>query len=73
MPKQSFKLQSKYTISLSGLLILIPKLFREFLFKECGEIVDIRLHTDDKGLFKGYAHVKFATAEAAQKVSSMIL
>jgi hypothetical protein len=43
-------------------------LFRENLFKDCGEIVDVRLHTDREGNFKGYGHVQFATAEAAQKV-----
>ncbi|WVZ22690.1 hypothetical protein V8G54_001234 [Vigna mungo] len=39
----------------------------EDLFKECGEIVDIRLHTDSEGRFKGFGHVEFASAEAAQK------
>lgn len=43
-------------------------LFRENLFKGCGEIVDIRLHSDREGRFKGFGHVQFATAEAAQKV-----
>lgn len=43
-------------------------IFRENIFKDCGEIVDIRLHTDREGKFKGHAHVQFATADAAQKV-----
>ncbi|XP_027913240.1 nucleolin 1-like isoform X2 [Vigna unguiculata] len=55
------------TIYVANLSYSAEQTDMEFLFKECGEIVDIRLHTDDKGLFKGYAHVKFATAEAAQK------
>ena len=50
-------------------IFLISKLFRENLFKECGEIVDVRLHTDAEGRFRGFGHVEFATAEAAQKVS----
>ncbi|KAK8265085.1 hypothetical protein V6Z12_D12G155000 [Gossypium hirsutum] len=36
-------------------------------FKDAGELVDIRLATDAEGNFKGYGHVEFATAEAAQK------
>ncbi|KAB2047679.1 hypothetical protein ES319_A13G064400v1 [Gossypium barbadense] len=36
-------------------------------FKDAGEVVDIRLSTDFEGNFKGYGHVEFATAEAAQK------
>uniref|UniRef100_A0A0R0IK62 RRM domain-containing protein n=1 Tax=Glycine max TaxID=3847 RepID=A0A0R0IK62_SOYBN len=39
----------------------------EYLFKNCGEIVSIRLHTDHNRRFKGYGHVEFATTEAAQK------
>ncbi|RDX99722.1 Nucleolin 2, partial [Mucuna pruriens] len=39
----------------------------EIFFEECGEIVDIRLHTDHEGRIKGYGHVEFATTEAAQK------
>lgn len=50
-------------------VFLISKLFREILFKECGEIVDVRLHTDDEGRFRGFGHVEFATQEAALKVS----
>lgn len=54
-------------------VFLISILSREFLFKNCGEIVDIRLHTDHNGRFKGHGHVEFATTEAAQKVSYIIL
>ncbi|EOX99141.1 Nucleolin like 2 isoform 4, partial [Theobroma cacao] len=36
-------------------------------FKDAGEIVDIRFATDAEGNFKGFGHVEFATAEAAQK------
>ena len=54
-------------------IFLISKLFRENLFKECGEIVDVRLHTDAEGRFRGFGHVEFATAEAAQNVSFVTL
>jgi len=43
--------------------------FREELFKDCGEIVDIRLHLDEEGRFRGFGHVEFATEEAVLKVS----
>ncbi|TYJ05131.1 hypothetical protein E1A91_A12G144700v1 [Gossypium mustelinum] len=36
-------------------------------FKDIGELMDIRLATDAEGNLKGYGHVVFATAEAAQK------
>ncbi|XP_028766987.1 nucleolin 1 isoform X6 [Neltuma alba] len=38
----------------------------ENLFKDCGEIIDIRLATDREGRFKGFGHIEFATYEAAQ-------
>ena len=46
----------------------MSKLFREFFFKECGEIIDVRLHRDNEGRLKGFGHIEFATAEAALKV-----
>lgn len=54
-------------------IALILILFREKFFKNCGEIVDVRLHRDREGRFKGFGHVEFATAEAAQKVSLVTL
>jgi nucleolin len=36
-------------------------------FEEAGEVVDVRLSTFEDGSMKGYGHVEFATAEAAQK------
>lgn len=41
---------------------------RENFFKDAGEVVDVRLATNEEGNFKGYGHVEFATAEAAKKV-----
>ncbi|NMR87051.1 hypothetical protein HKB06_14790 [Vibrio parahaemolyticus] len=38
----------------------------EDFFKDAGEVVDVRFATDDTGKFKGFGHVEFATAEAAQ-------
>ena len=38
-------------------------------FKDAGEVVDVRFASDPDGRFKGFGHVEFATAEAAQKVS----
>lgn len=51
----------------------MSKLFRENFFKECGEIVDVRLHRDNEGRLKGYGHIEFATAEAALRVSFVTL
>ncbi|CAL0318534.1 unnamed protein product [Lupinus luteus] len=39
----------------------------ENLFKECGEIVDVRFITDSEGRFKGFGYISFATEEAALK------
>jgi RNA recognition motif-containing protein len=41
-------------------------------FEEAGEVVDVRLSTFEDGSFKGYGHVEFATAEAAQKVNNQL-
>lgn len=45
-------------------------LYRKQFFEEAGEVVDVRLSTFEDGSFKGYGHVEFATAEAAQKVNN---
>jgi nucleolin len=34
-------------------------------------VVDIRLSTFEDGSFRGFGHVEFATAEAAQKVNHL--
>ncbi|KAK9691400.1 hypothetical protein RND81_09G194800 [Saponaria officinalis] len=39
---------------------------REF-FKVAGEVVDVRFASNAEGQFRGFGHVEFATAEAAQK------
>ncbi|XP_058724130.1 nucleolin 2-like isoform X2 [Vicia villosa] len=55
------------TIYVRNLSYSVERADMEEVFKDCGEIVDVRLHTDRDGNFKGYGHVQFATAEAAQK------
>lgn len=45
------------------------KLFSENFFKDAGEVVDVRLASDADGRFKGFGHVEFESAEAAQNVS----
>ncbi|XP_020202063.1 nucleolin 2 [Cajanus cajan] len=55
------------TIYTRNLSYSVERTDLEDLFKECGEIVDVRLHTDYEGRFRGFGHVEFATAEAAQK------
>ncbi|KAK7308438.1 hypothetical protein VNO77_42043 [Canavalia gladiata] len=57
------------TIYTKNLSYSVEQADLENLFKECGEIVDVRLHTDHEGRFKGFGHVEFATTEAAQKIS----
>ncbi|KAK9288919.1 hypothetical protein L1049_017390 [Liquidambar formosana] len=46
---------------------------REDFFKGAGEVIDIRFSSDAEGMFKGFGHVEFATAEEAQKVSFHLL
>lgn len=36
-------------------------------FEDAGEVVDVRLATNDDGSYRGYGHVEFATEEAAAK------
>lgn len=43
-------------------------LCRDYFFKDAGEIADVRFASDPEGKFKGFGHVEFTTAEAAQKV-----
>ncbi|XP_045803878.1 nucleolin 2-like isoform X3 [Trifolium pratense] len=59
------------TIYVRNLSYSVERANMENLFKDCGEIVDVRLHTDREGKFKGYGHVQFATAEAAQKALAL--
>lgn len=48
---------------------LIKECFcRENFFKDAGEVQEVRFSTHEDGSFKGYGHVEFVTAEAAQKV-----
>lgn len=42
-------------------------MYRENFFKE---VVDVRFASNEDGSLKGFGHVEFASAEAAQKVSS---
>lgn len=51
-------------------ICLTLKLFRENFFRVCGEVVDVRLASCEDGKLKGFGHVEFATAEAAQYVRS---
>ncbi|MFX3993677.1 hypothetical protein ACJBXB_10585, partial [Streptococcus suis] len=39
----------------------------ENFFKDAGEVQEVRFSTHEDGSFKGYGHVEFVTAEAAQK------
>ncbi|GAU43021.1 hypothetical protein TSUD_12760 [Trifolium subterraneum] len=57
------------TVYVRNLSYSVERADMENLFKDCGEIVDVRLHTDREGKFKGYGHIQFATAEAAQKLT----
>lgn len=50
-------------------MIVYPSIYSENFFKDAGEVVDVRFATSkDDGSFRGFGHVEFATAEAAQKV-----
>lgn len=47
--------------------------FREEFFGKAGEVVGVRLATNEEGGFKGFGHVEFATVEDAQKVITFYL
>ncbi|XP_054809986.1 nucleolin 1-like isoform X2 [Prosopis cineraria] len=54
------------TVFVGNLSYSVERVDLENLFKDCGEIIDIRLATDREGRFKGFGHVEFATQEAAR-------
>ncbi|KOM31983.1 hypothetical protein LR48_Vigan01g153900 [Vigna angularis] len=58
---------SSKTIYVTNLSYRAEKADVENFFKECGEIVEVRLHRDNEGRLKGFGHITFATAEAALK------
>ncbi|KAK8471639.1 hypothetical protein PHAVU_003G282900 [Phaseolus vulgaris] len=58
---------SSKTIYVKNLSYRVEQADVEFFFKECGEIIDVRLHRDNEGRLKGFGHIEFATAEAALK------
>ncbi|KAK7346133.1 hypothetical protein VNO80_20648 [Phaseolus coccineus] len=58
---------SSKTIYVKNLSYRVEQADLENFFKECGEIIDVRLHRDNEGRLKGYAHIEFATVEAALK------
>ncbi|KAJ1440388.1 RNA-binding domain superfamily [Sesbania bispinosa] len=66
-PKENSAASKSKTICVRNLSYSVERADMENLFKDCGEIVDVRLHTDSEGRFKGFGHVEFAIAEAAQK------
>ncbi|XP_050904415.1 nucleolin 1 isoform X2 [Lathyrus oleraceus] len=59
------------TVYVGNLSYTVERADMEKLFKDYGEIVDVRLHTDCQGKFIGHAHVQFATEEAAQKALAL--
>ncbi|CAI8586160.1 unnamed protein product [Vicia faba] len=59
------------TVYVGNLSYTVERADVEKLFKDYGEIVDVRLYTDREGKFKGHGHVQFATEEAAQKALAL--
>ncbi|KAK1385425.1 Nucleolin 1 [Heracleum sosnowskyi] len=55
------------TLFMGNLSFSVEESDVENFFKEAGEIAQIRLASDREGKFKGFGHVEFATAEAAQE------
>lgn len=55
------------TLFMGNLSFSVEQTDVENFFKGAGEIVDVRFSSDREGVFKGFGHVEFATAEAAQK------
>lgn len=51
----------------------MSSIYSENLFKEAGEVVDVRFATNkDDGSFRGFGHVEFSTSEDAQKVCASV-
>ncbi|KAF7827421.1 nucleolin 2 isoform X2 [Senna tora] len=59
------------TLFVGNLSYQVERADLEYFFKDCGEVVDVRLATDENGTFKGFGHIEFATAEAAQNAMEM--
>lgn len=55
------------TLFLGNLPFSVEESDVENFFKDAGEVAEIRLASDREGKFKGFGHVEFATAEAAQE------
>lgn len=67
-----------WSVNFLAIFIMLPLtyifhvVYSKQFFEEAGEVVDVRLSTFEDGSFKGYGHVEFATAEAAQKVNNAL-
>ncbi|XP_057963314.1 nucleolin 2-like isoform X2 [Malania oleifera] len=55
------------TLFVGNLSFSVERADIEDFFKDVGEIVDVRFSVNPEGMFKGFGHVEFDTAEAAQK------
>ncbi|PSR90991.1 Nucleolin like [Actinidia chinensis var. chinensis] len=55
------------TLFMGNLSYSVEQADVENFFKDVAEVVEIRFASDRDGAFRGYGHVEFATAEAAQK------
>ncbi|RHN67052.1 putative nucleotide-binding alpha-beta plait domain-containing protein [Medicago truncatula] len=58
------------TLYVGNLSFSVQKSDIENFFRVCGEVVDVRLASCEDGKLKGFGHVEFATAEAAQYIRS---
>lgn len=59
---------SYFEVLVLEVTLMISFNFSENFFKPAGEVVDVRFATGQDDSFRGFGHVEFATAEAAQKV-----
>ncbi|KAJ6416475.1 hypothetical protein OIU84_002353, partial [Salix udensis] len=55
------------TLFVGNLSFQVERADVENFFKEAGEVADVRFALDADQRFKGFGHVEFTTAEAAQK------
>ncbi|KAJ6743994.1 hypothetical protein OIU79_030328, partial [Salix purpurea] len=58
---------SEETLFVGNLSFQVERADVENFFKEAGEVADVRFALDADQRFKGFGHVEFTTAEAAQK------
>ncbi|XP_019091994.1 PREDICTED: nucleolin 2 isoform X3 [Camelina sativa] len=70
-PKKPTSQGGSKTLFAGNLSYAVQRSDIENFFKEAGEVVDVRIASHEDGSAKGYGHVEFVSAEAAQKAMEL--